>query len=67
MAETMATLRLLNCEDFAPGARIAPHRRATVNRCAGQAWVGVAFAGTVRENPLEPRVWPRVEDEVMLV
>ena len=39
--ETMAALRLLNCEDFAPGALIVPHGRATVGRCAGHACVAV--------------------------
>lgn len=41
-AETMAAFRLLHCEDFAPGALIAPHARATVERCAGQACVVVS-------------------------
>lgn len=41
-AETMAAYRLLHCEDFAPGALIAPHGRATVDRCAGQACVVVS-------------------------
>lgn len=40
-SETMAAYRLLNCEDFAPGALIAPHERATVGRCAGHACVAV--------------------------
>lgn len=40
--ETMAALRLLNCEDFAPGALLIPHGHATVNRCAGQACVLVS-------------------------
>lgn len=37
----MAAYRLLNCEDFAPAALIAPHGRATVDRCAGHACVAV--------------------------
>jgi hypothetical protein len=37
----MAAYRLLNCEDFAPGALILPHGRATVARCAGHACVAV--------------------------
>lgn len=41
-AETMAAFRLRHCEDFAPGALIAPHARATVARCAGQACVVVS-------------------------
>ncbi len=41
-SEMMAALRLLNCEDFAPGALIVPHERATVGRCAGHACVAVS-------------------------
>lgn len=41
-SETMAALRLLNCEDFAPGALIVPHGGATVGRCAGHACVAVS-------------------------
>jgi Transposase Tn5 dimerisation domain/Transposase DNA-binding len=41
-AETMAAFRLLHCEEFAPGALIAPHTSATVERCAGQACVVVS-------------------------
>jgi hypothetical protein len=41
-AETMAAFRLLHCEDFAAGALIAPHARATADRCAGQACVVVS-------------------------
>lgn len=41
-SETMAAYRLLNCDDFSPDALIAPHRQATVRRCAGQACVAVS-------------------------
>lgn len=34
-SETMAAYRLLNCEDVTAVALIAPHRQATIQRCAG--------------------------------
>jgi hypothetical protein len=41
-SETMAAYRLLNCDDFSPDALIAPHRQATIRRCAGHACVAVS-------------------------
>lgn len=41
-SETMAAYRLLNCDDFSADALIGPHRKATVQRCAGHACVAVS-------------------------
>ena len=41
-AETIATYRLLNQPDITPELLLAPHREATLTRCAAQACVVVA-------------------------
>ena len=41
-SEIIAAYRLLNCDDYSPDALIAPHRQATVQRCAGHACVAVS-------------------------